>query len=313
MSMDHTGPATGVAGGTNTDDESDGSLFAATPVWERGKKKRGFGRSRTAKPAASAAATGAAVGGASTVPPEPRNFDEPSHVGSSHMEATRAASLRDVDGDGDVDAARNGGLVAPIGRRRDRTTTTRARKSSGMVPAAVALGVLALGAVGVAGWYATSGDDGVAELTPGTEIAASEPLAATPPIADATAMMDGTATASTAPAATGPAATASATTERAQPTRVARASSRARPAAAATTTTSAASATEAGIDASGTAELPEGPVAYSTLNPDSSATAAPVIPSTPAISPPPLEATPAEPSATPAPETTTQPTIEPTP
>lgn len=308
MSMDHTGmrgataPGTGLNNtglntGTNaTAGDAEGSLFAPIPAWERGRKRKGLGRG---KPAAAAAPVAA----------EPRSFDSPM---DRPMTETRPMTGSAVHAD--EDAHGEAGLVAPIGRTRTRTAGP-ARKS-GMPAAALAAGVVALGAVGAAGLYVTQQDDGVAELTPApaTEslaIAQNDPMADPMMGASGPAMASANLTAGAQAAAETPPASearVSETRERAAPARTASAP-RVRSAAA-----PAASATEAGINASGSAALPDGPQPYSALNPQAQSDTATTVPETtapqttaPAIeTPAPLPATPpvlpdASPEAMPTP------------
>lgn len=339
MSMDHTGPRGDNAHGAgSTDPVTDAPLMAATPIWEtRGKKRRGLGRG--------AAASGAAAA-TTSVAAEPRSFDSPMDQPRTHtISETRpmtepsmasAAAVTDpmtgrpdmtdhthathtTADDGDA------GLVAPIGRTRSRTQAAPARRS-GMPVAAIAAGVVALGAVGAAGWYATRTNDGVAELTPGAAqesmaVAQAPPTPAAPLTASTSpAAVGASTTPPSAPAATSTATTtASATTERRATVRTASAS-RTRPATAA----SAPSASEAGINASGTATIPAGPQPYSALNPGAStdtattgATGSSGVTTAPSTTPAPMPSTPpivsdpapsvASPTA-PSPTTATPPT-----
>ncbi|WP_309087570.1 hypothetical protein [Phenylobacterium sp.] len=287
MSMDHTGQrGDGAQGSGSTNSVTEAPLMAATPIWEtRGKKRRGLGRAST---------TGAAAPTATPAAAEPRSFDAPMSAGherpisetrpmtdmrpSEPSMASSAAVTDPMTGRPDMTDHTAGheadsGLVAPIGRGHTRAEPGR---RSGMPAAAIAAGVVALGAVGAAGWYASRSNDGVAELTPG---AAQESLAV--------------AQAPTTPAATTTAA-ATANSERRATVRTA-STSRTRPAAA----MSAPSATEAGINASGTATLPTGPQPYSALNPGAStdtattgATGSSGVTTTPSVTPAPIPSTP---------------------
>ncbi|ACG77010.1 hypothetical protein PHZ_c0596 [Phenylobacterium zucineum HLK1] len=311
MSMDHTGMRGATAPGaelnnTHNTGDAEGSLFAPIPAWERGKKRKGLGRG---KPAAAAAPVAA----------EPRSFDSPTDRPAMDRPAmdrpmTETRPMTGTAAYADEDAHGEAGLVAPIGRTRTRTGGP-ARKS-GMPAAALAAGVVALGAVGAAGWYVTQQDDGVAELTPApaTEslaIAQNDPMADPMMGASGPAMASANLTAGAQAAAETPPASearVSETRERAAPARTASAP-RVRSAAA-----PAASATEAGINASGSAALPDGPQPYSALNPQAQSDTATTVPETtapqttaPAIeTPAPLPATPpvlpdASPEAMPTP------------
>jgi hypothetical protein len=339
MSIDRTGPSHGgVNTGQTTDSiaDTEGSLFAATPVWERRGKKRGrpqimggsdspsgtheprsFGANPMDAPLASSTAVGAgpdpmdaplvsAPGSTATAeiaagdvrPHHLHDHDERLHDGDHVMSDRVAASGADD----------HPPMAAPIGR--ERTTTARAVKKSGPPAAAIALGVLALGGLGVAGMYAMQDDEGVPELTPGVE--STGPVAAVaPPMTEGAAVASRSAAPAMAePARAAPLAPAAADTER-RATRMASAT-RTRPAA------PARSASEAGVAASGTAALPSSPQPYSSTSPDapaatppaSQATApttvnpAPVTPESPAA---PSESTPpTAPAETPA-QTTSEP------
>jgi len=291
--------------------EQEGAMFAAEPIWERNRKRRGLGGRK-----------GAAA--APMVSPEPRTFaaerdyeepmalDEPmtldrplsdrpaadysraeyAEMGAGAATATTTHST--------LAAEEDTGLIAPIGR--PSTRADREPRSRGTAPAAIgAAAVVGLLAIGAAGWFMTR-DDGVPELAPGSTTAeiATAPL---PPVD-----LPPNPPAATAPvqaaAAPPPAATARFETPRAQ----ARVAPRARPAAAAP------SASTSGANASTTTTLPDGPQPYSTLNPG--ATPPPVNPPATQAAPPPTEA-PAQIPATPptiTPEPTpTPPTEDPTP
>jgi hypothetical protein len=269
---------------------TDSEMMRVTPIWEqRGKKKKGFGRAASAAPAAA----------------EPRTFDEP--MPTSPMDAPRvesdpmahtAAHERRIDMQSGSQMGRDEpGLIAPAGRVRAKPSPRR----SSIAPAAVAAGVVALVGVGAAGWYASRGDDGVPELTPGSAgpaaVASADLPAVDLPAEPATGE---TATRTTTVRAEAPMEAPRATT------RIARATPRARPAAAASASTS-------GIDASTSATLPAGPQPYSSVNPSAAAAPEP-IPAAPApaqAAPPPVTT---EPAPQPAPETPPQqPATEPEP
>jgi len=300
MSMDFTGRESDKP---ITDQE--GVMFAAQPVWERSRKRKGLGARRAAAPAA-----------ATPVAPEPRSFAAPrddeepmvldtpvdsiaadrDYVRSEYatMSTTTPSTLASEPvREHEADA----GLVAPIGVGRSTSRSTRATKSNGVAPAAIAAGVLALGALGATGWYMSRDTaDGVPELTPGstTSQVATAPLTPTDPPAQM-AMN----TAAPAPVAPPPAAEprAAETPRASAPVRTARA----RPAAAA----AAPSATSQGVNASTTAVLPDGPQPYSSVSPG----AAPTQVNPPLVTLPPASEAPAAipqtpPTATPEPSTT---------
>jgi hypothetical protein len=130
--------------------ESEGSMFAPVPAWERGKKRRGFG-----------------MGGSSRVAPEPRSFASDDdivapRVGAMSGPAVGAERVEFVD---TTDAALGDAAFAgtPIYANR-----TAARKGNGAAPIAIAAGVILLGGLAAAGWYASQPhDQGIAQLTPG--------------------------------------------------------------------------------------------------------------------------------------------------
>ena len=273
--------------------EQEGVMFAANPVWERGKKRRGFGRK---------AAPAATVAPIPTVTPEPRTFaaerdyeepmaldrpidrpiDRPDPVTTYAMGPAAATPSTLAAEEPDA------GLVAPIGR--PTTRVDRQPKSRGIGPAAIAAGAIALVAAGGVGWYAMQDRDGVPELTPGvtTSEVASAPL---PPVdmpaSDPSLTAQNVLPQRAAPAAAEP------------PRQVARVERR-------TTTTrtrpAAASADTSGINASGTAAIPSAPQPYSALNPSTVNPA----PAPTQAAPEPIPSTPptVAPEPTPAPQET---------
>lgn len=313
MSMDDTGRQT-----NNSVTDSEGLMFAPTPAWERGRKRRGLmgggKRASSASLAPAHADEAMAVAAPSTVSPEPRSFaaEEPMTL-DRPLSTSQPGMYADMQRRPMTDdlPSEDTGMVAPIGRTSAGRTTV---KRSGPPVAALAAGVVALGALGAAGWYASQDRSGVPELTPGSEELAAGPAAATPMAPPAAALP-------AAPAQTAPATPARAAAEPVRSeasTRMASSTPRARPAA------RAPSAAETGVNASATTALPAGPQPYSTLNPSSSATPSPAttdipapapaqsappapIPDTPPISPAPAETAPAE-AVTPSPvEPTTPP------
>jgi hypothetical protein len=161
--------------------ESDGPMFAPIPTWERGKKRRSFG-SRGERAA-----------------PEPRSF-APLETPSTTLSGDARAYEARMD---TVDPTDTSFATAPV--YADRT----ARKGNGAAPIAIAAGVILLGGLAAAGWYAYQPHNaGVAELTPGqttttTQVASTVPAAGDQQVAQNTAS-------DTAPAA--PAAAAKVTT-----------------------------------------------------------------------------------------------------
>jgi hypothetical protein len=129
--------------------ESENSMFAPVPAWERGKKRRSFGMGRSSR-----------------VAPEPRSFtsDEELEPRVSTMSGPAVGAERvefiDTTDDDLGDSAFAG---TPIYANR-----TAARKGNGAAPIAIAAGVILLGGLAAAGWYATQPhDQGMAQLTPG--------------------------------------------------------------------------------------------------------------------------------------------------
>lgn len=195
--------------------DAEGVMFAATPAWERNRKRRGFGARKDAAPAAGAT---------------PR---------------TTLASEMDAP------------LAAPIGRPTT-VRSTRAVKSNGAAPAVIAAAVVGLGALGAAGWW-MSRDDGIPELAAGSttsEVAAAPVMPMEPPAQ--MAMNEAAPPPMAAPPVETPRATAAPAERRAAP--------RVRPAVAAP------SAASAGVNASTTAVLPDGPQPYSSVNPSAAPT-----------------------------------------
>jgi len=281
--------------------EQEGVMFAAQPIWERrGRKRGGFGRK--AAPAAPAP----------TISPEPRTFaaerdyDEPmaldtpvanpmdrpmadramghDYVRAEYAPAAASALPEEADS----------GMVAPIGRATTRAD--RAPKSKGIGPAAIAAGVVALGALGAAGWYVSRDNDGIPEIAPGSPAATSEIAAASLPPVDLPPNPPVVDTAVNPPA-TAAAAPPRQTIRAGAPVRTAQAT-RTRPAA-------APSAADTAVNTSAT--LPAGPQPYSALNPG----ATPPAPVNPPVqaAPPPTEAPAAIPATPPTlPSQTTPPT-----
>jgi hypothetical protein len=278
--------------------ESD-TLFAATPVWERaGKKRRGFGGSKTARTAAPIATTETFAEAGPTADQIAAGELRAEHLRSDAMDAG-TASLTDAPLASDTPMAAESPIYA------DRTRTTTTRKSGGMAPMAIAAGVIVLGGLAAAGWYATR-DNGVTQLTPGGTATSTAALE-TAPMASAPASQMAANTA-TAPTVTPPTVTRSTTTtvRSAAPSRITTttttrtANVRTRPA-------PATSAADAGVNTSAT--LPGAPMPYSatmsgataptTVNP------APIAPSAaePSTDPSASTATPSQPSAAPTPST----------
>ncbi|MET0273052.1 MAG: hypothetical protein ABW360_08685, partial [Phenylobacterium sp.] len=259
------------------------SLFAATPVWDRAsKKKRGFG-SKTAKTAAPVTVSETLV---ETRPTYVEKAPTAEQIAARELRAER---LRDEPiAYREPIPATTAGVEAPLVADTTPIYATRAaaaKRSSSMAPLAVGAGILVLGGLAAAGWYATR-DDGVTTLTPGsTSTAALE--TATTPISPAPIEV-------AANEQVAPAVTQTTTTVRAEAParRVTTSTTRTRPA-------PAASATDAGVN---TAAIPSAPMPYAATTGESvntSATAPTTVnPGNFVLTPAPAPAA-AEPSATP--------------
>ena len=271
--------------------EREGVMFAATPVWERNRKKRGFG-ARRAAPVATVPET--------TVAPEPRSFaserdydepmalDRPVDRPAGAWQDPTMTPYASPSAPEEHGIPEDGSLVAPIAQPSTRRND---RSGGNIAPAAIAAGVVTLGALGAAGWFMTRGDDGIPELAPGSPTVsevATAPVTPTTPLPVEVAANEPPAPLIAAPRV---------------PTRVAAPAPRVRPAAAAP------SAGESGVNASATTALPDGPQPDSALNPG--ATPAPAAPPLTQTAPPPTE-TPAAIPATP-PAVTPDPAPAPTP
>jgi len=232
-----------------TTNQSDTPMFAGVPSWERNRKRGMFGgKARSAAPAVETA-------------------DE------------QPAMILDKPATDSVDPTNNDFAAAPAFASRP------VKKRGSAAPIAIAAGIIAIGGLAAAGWYATQPHEtGVAQLTPGTETTTSSTAVAPPPPEMA---------ANTAPARapdeavepTAPVAPAKAVTPPAR-TSTKLAAARARPAPVSR------SAEEAGVNTSAT--LPAAPQPYS------STTTAPAPADTTTVSPP-VQAAPAPVDAAPAP------------
>lgn len=232
MSMDFNGRET-----DKPVTEQDGVMFAAQPVWDRNRKRKGFGGRKT---------TAVAV--------EPRTFAPETETPISRDRVTVAPLASTPVYPRTEYVAMNPGAAA--GPRMDRaeepvgmtapiagTRNTRKAKSNSAAPAAIAVAVVGLGALAAGGWYMSREPEGVPELT--TAASTTSDVAAAPltPVAPPAQMAMNEAMApAAAPVELRPAATA-------------RVPARVRPAA-------ASSAGESGMNASTTAALPEGPQPY---------------------------------------------------
>lgn len=134
---------------TPTATETETPMFAPIPSWERNKKRRGFGGGKRAESVR-----------------EPTIFDAaPDASLAASPDASFAAPMADAD--------ETAFAAAPA------YATRTVKKSGGMAPLAIAAGIIAVGGLAAAGWYATQPQEtgGMAQLTPGTESAAA-PVAA---------------------------------------------------------------------------------------------------------------------------------------
>lgn len=265
--------------------EAEGVLFASNPVWDRNRKRRGFGGKKVAA--------------------EPRTFapadepemtlDRPIAPSVARPAAARVDPILDqpmTTTNSTLAIEDDAVLAAPTSRPQP---TLRARKANSAAPAAIAAALVAVGALGAVGWYAVQPHDGVPELAPGT----TESQVAVAPVTAPEAV---TATAPTQVAAN-TAPPPAALPERAAPARSTAPSARVRPARAAPSAADA-----SGVNASAVAAtLPDGPQPYSALNPG--ATPQPVTPTPPTA---PIQAAPEAIPATPpiAPEATPTPPTE---
>jgi len=209
-----------------TDAQSDN--FAATPVWDRGRKRRGFSGGRKVTPEARTFAA----------EPDPVAQDE--MVLDAPMTTTNSTLAADEP------------MAAPIGRTT-APRTVRSHASSGASASVIAGALIAVVAVGGVAWYATRDHSG------GVPTLASAPESTTSQVAAAPAEP-------AAPAAAPPTQMASDAApppmaERAPPRERIAPAHRARPA------TTARAAGETGVNASTTAALPDGPQPYSSVNP----------------------------------------------
>ena len=149
--------------------DGEGSMFAPIPSWERGKTRRTFGSRAT------------------RVAPEARSF-------APNDTALEPAPF--------VDAETSDFAATPVFASR-----TTARRGNGAAPIAIAAGVILLGGLAAAGWYATQPhDQGVAELTPGSSVTTTSTTtpAASPAAPDAA--LPGQMAQTTAPASAAPVA-----------------------------------------------------------------------------------------------------------
>jgi hypothetical protein len=271
MSVDYRRTSPGDAPG-----ESETPMFAGAPMWERGDKARHARRQlfRDANEADEPAAARATAA-------EPISADE----------ATRETAMSPNGDD------------APFVYPATRTTGRRERS---LAPAAVGVGLAAIAALAVAGYYATRPADRA--MTPGGAPATS--IAAAPaPAALPTSLAQNTPPASAAAQAAGTSAAAPAATTTSRSVTTTTRTTRA-PAEQRTTTITATperpvtspSATDAGVNTSAATSVGVTPPVPSTAAPPPAVDTAPTLPASPTA--PPVNTMPA-PATTPAPSTTT--------
>lgn len=215
--------------------DQQGTMFAASPIWERNRKKKGFG-ARKAAPA--------------EVVPEPRVVDTERGEEPMMLDTPVASPIAGAAAHRETRAEE----AAP-----NASATPRAQKSRGLAPAAIAAGVVALGALGATGWYMSRDNAGMPELAPGsttTEVAAAPPA----PAANAPAPIASPPTQLAANETPPPAAAEPRATETPRATLRRHSTARVRPA-----TAAAPSASTEGVNASTTAAPTDGPQPYSSL------------------------------------------------
>jgi hypothetical protein len=251
--------------------ESESPMFAGTPSWERGKKRRGFG-SRGSRVAAEPRSFGPefAPEPGDPLPMRPATVSEDTRAHEARMDA--------------VDPTDTNFSAGPTFADRTR------RKGNGAAPILVAAGINLVGGLAAAGWYATQKGVGIAELTPGapattttTRVASTAPATGEPPAPAAEAA---------APQPAAPAATHSvtSTTTRTPPGAVTHSK----------VTTHARPAADAAADASATAPIRATPTPAAP--PTAAAPPAPLV-----LTIPPTQAAPPAPAETPAPPATQTP------
>ncbi|MBU2362521.1 MAG: hypothetical protein KKB47_06655, partial [Alphaproteobacteria bacterium] len=161
MSMDFNGRES-----ENPITDQEGVMFAAQPVWDRNRKRKGFGGRKTAAPAAPIVTT--------VVTPEPRSF-----AAERDYEAPMALDRPISTPEKTFVADEPVGLAAPIGGTRN----VRAAKSNSVAPAAIAAAVVGLGALAAGGWYMSRAPEGVPELAAGSATTSEMAAAPLTPIA----------------------------------------------------------------------------------------------------------------------------------
>ena len=137
---------------TNT--ESEGSMFAPTPAWERSKKRRMFGgRARSPD--------------ATRVAEEPRSFAAEAEPEPETLAGDQRAYAFDPIGPTDQSAFAATG--EPAFAATPSYAGVTARRKTSVAPVAIAAGIVLIGGLAATGWYMTqSHTAGVAQLTPGS-------------------------------------------------------------------------------------------------------------------------------------------------
>ncbi len=142
-----------------TTTESEGSMFAPTPSWERGKKRSGLARMFS--------------GGATRVADEPRSFaaesDAPLETGV--LAGDQRAYAFDPIGPAEAsvaDASVFETTAEPAFAGTPTYANVSARRKTNAAPVAIAAGIVLLGGLAATGWYMNQPHTaGVAQLTPG--------------------------------------------------------------------------------------------------------------------------------------------------
>ena len=179
---------------TNT--ESEGSMFAPVPAWERSKKRRMFG-------------------GRARSPDATRVAEEPRSFAAEPETETLAGDQRAYAFDpiGPTDESAFATTDEPAFAATPSYAGVTARRKTSVAPVAIAAGIVLIGGLAATGWYMTQNHTtGIAQLTPGSTATTTTTTAVTgdqvqtaenamPPAALPAASASATAPAATAPAA----------------------------------------------------------------------------------------------------------------
>ncbi len=267
MSMDFNGRET-----DKPVTEQDGVMFAAQPVWDRNRKRKGFGGRKTTTIAAETR----------TFAPEAEPTMSRERAAAAPLASTPVYPRTEYAAMNPNAAIRQTnrteepiGMAAPIAGTRN----ARKAKSSSAAPAAIAVAVVGLGALAAGGWYMSREPEGVPELATSTSTTSNVAAAPLPPVAPPAQMAMNEAM---APAAA---------PVEPRPAPAARTPARVRPAA-------APSAAQSGMNASTTAALPDGPQPYA-ASPGAAPAPAPAEMSPPLLTLPSATTAPAAVPATP--------------